>query len=110
LKLIDDARQKRISDSLAAIAAKPAIGTIETLEGRTGLYYVVVASDIDDDLLMDYAKELSSKGVSSKIIPPHGRVRFYRLAIADGDSFANAQATADGLKTDYGDRVWVTKY
>lgn len=110
LKLIEDARQKRLADSLAAIAVKPAQGTIEMLEGRTGRYYVVVASNVDDDLLMDYAKGLSGKGVSLKIIPPHGRVRFYRLAIADGDTYASAQATADGLKPDYGDKLWVSKY
>jgi len=110
LKLIEDARQKRISDSLAIIELKPAEGTIETLEGRTGRYYVVVASDIDDDLLMDHAKDLSGKGISSKIIPPHGKVRFYRLAIADGDTYTSAQATADGLKAEHGDKLWVTKY
>lgn len=110
LSLIEAARQKRISDSLAAIAAKPPIGTIETLEGRTGKYYVVVASDIDDDLLIDYAKKLSTQGVSSKIIPPHGKVRYFRLTIADGDTYASAQSTADGMKGDYGDKLWVTKY
>jgi hypothetical protein len=110
LKLIEDARQKRIADSLAAIALKPAVGTIEMLSGRTGKYYVVVASDIDDDLLMDYAKKLSTQGVSSKIIPPHGKVRFFRLTIAEGETYATAQSTADGLKSEYNDKLWVTKY
>jgi hypothetical protein len=110
LKLIDDARNRRISDSLAAIAAKPAIGTIEMLEGRTGKYYVVVASNIDDDLLMDYAKELSGKGISSKIIPPHGKVRYFRLSIEEGDTYASMQTQADAIKDNYGNKVWVTKY
>ena len=110
LQAIADARQKHIADSMAAIAAKPPIGTIETLADRTGKYYVVVASDVDDDLLMDYAKKLSASGVSSKIIPPHGKVRFFRLTIAEGDTYATAQGTADGMKGDYGDKLWVTKY
>ena len=110
LKLIEDARNQRISDSLAAIAAKPAIGTIETLEGRTGKFYVVVASNIDDDLLMDYARELSGKGISSKIIPPHGKVRFFRLAIEEGDTYETMQAQADAIKDQYGNKVWVSKY
>jgi hypothetical protein len=110
LKLIEDARNRRISDSLAAIVAKPAIGTIEMLEGRTGKYHVVVASNIDDDLLMDYAKELSAKGISSKIIPPHGKVRFFRLSIEEGDTYASMQAQADAIKDNYGNKVWVTKY
>jgi hypothetical protein len=110
LTQIENARMKRIADSIASIPPKPAVGSIDTLKGRTGLYYVVVASDIDDDLLMDYARNLSGKGVSSKMIPPHGKVKFYRLTIAEGDTYANAQTTADGLKAEYGNNLWVTKY
>ncbi len=90
--------------------AKPVIGTIETLSGRTKRYYVVVTSDIDDDLLMDFAKKLSAKGISTKIIPPYGDGKFYRLAIADHDSWASAQSNADATKADYGSGVWVIKY
>jgi ribosomal protein L9 len=96
---------------LEALAnAKPAIGTIETLSARTKRYYVVVTSDIDDDLLMDYAKKLSAKGVSTKIIPPFGTKNFFRLAIADHETFALAQTNADAAKADYGGGVWVIKY
>ena len=89
--------------------AKPVIGTIETLSARTKRYYVVVTSDIDDDLLMDYAKKLSSKGISTKIIPPFGAKNFFRLAIADHETFALAQTNADAVKGDYVG-VWVIKY
>lgn len=89
----------------------PAIGTIETLSGRSGRYYVVIASSIDGDLIMDYAKKLSGKGVSTKIIPPFGKSSFHRLAVAEGDTYETTQTTADGLKGgDYGDKVWVVKY
>lgn len=110
LAAIDNARLKRISDSLASIPPKSASGSIDTLTGRTGRYYVVVASNIDDDLLMDYARKLSASGVSSKLIPPHGSVKFYRLTIAEGDTYATTQSTADGLKGEYGSGLWVTKY
>src|SRR5688572_24892422 len=93
------------------VAATPAVGTIETLSGRSGRYYVVVASSIDGDLIMDYAKKLSMKGVSTKIIPPFGKSSFHRLAIAEGDTYPTTQEAADGLKGgDYGDKVWVVKY
>ena len=65
---------------------------------------------IDDDLLMDYAKKLSAKGVSTKIIPPFGTKKFFRLAIGDHDTFALAQTNADAAKADYGGGVWVIKY
>lgn len=101
-------REKRIADSLAN--AVPKEGAIETLSGRTGLYYVVVSSDIDDDLIMDYAKKLSKKGINSKIIPPHGKVKFFRLAISEADTYADAQGKADGLKGEYTGGAWVVKY
>ncbi len=100
--------ERRRAEELAK--AKPTVGTIETLSGRTKRYYVVVTSDIDDDLLMDFAKKLSAKGISTKIIPPYGDKKFYRLAIADHDTFALAQKNADEAKADYGGAVWVLKY
>src|SRR6185369_4210844 len=57
----------------AAAKAKPAEGTIETLSGRTGHYFVVVSSSVDGDLAMDRAKKLSAEGKSCKIIPPFGK-------------------------------------
>ena len=106
-KLKEEEERKRLE---AIENAKPVIGTIETLSSRTRRYYVVVTSDIDDDLLMDFAKKLSAKGVSSKIIPPYGDIKFYRLAIADDETWASAQSKADAMKGDYGSGVWVLKY
>lgn len=102
------AEQRRL-DSLASI---PKVGTFEILSQRTGQYYVVVASAIDDDLLTDYANKLVSQGKSVKLIPPSGRKgKFYRLAVEAKDSYADAQATADGMKGgDFGDQLWVVKY
>ncbi len=106
----EDARKKAIADSIAAANAKPAVGTIETLTERTRRYYVVISSGIDDDLVMDYAKKLIAKGVSIQIIPPYGKYKFYRLTIANHDSFAAAQTNADAVKEQYGGNVWVLRY
>ena len=101
--------QKKTTAATATVA--PPAGTIETLSDRQGRYFVVVASSIDGDLIMDYAKKLSAKGVTTHIIPPFGNTKFHRLAVANGDTYANAQATADGMKGgDYGDKLWVIKY
>jgi hypothetical protein len=107
------AREREDAAKQAETQAPPALaaGTIETLTSRSGKYYVVAASSIDGDLIMDYAKKLSQKGVTSHIIPPYGKVKFHRLAVADGDTYANAQATADGMKGgEYGNNLWVLKY
>ncbi|MEM9857148.1 MAG: SPOR domain-containing protein [Bacteroidota bacterium] len=88
----------------------PVAGGIETISTRTGRYYVVVASAIDGDLAMDYAKDLSKSGESVKIIEPYGNVKFYRVAVQDLDSWDDAQSKANDLKSTYGDGVWVIKY
>lgn len=106
-KRLEDERRR--ADSLA-LAATPSVGEVSTLTERTGRYYVIIASGIDGDLIMDYAHKLAPKGLSPKIIPPHGKVKFYRLAIAEGDTYAATQATADQLKGEYTDGAWVVRY
>lgn len=105
-----DAENKRKQDSIEAANKTPAVGTVQTLNERTGRYYVVIASALDKDLLMDYAKKLSVKGVSSEIIPPFGKHKVSRLTIAKGDTFATAQAKAEDLKGEHGSAIWVLKY
>jgi hypothetical protein len=100
---------KRLADEAAAKASPP-VGEVVALNAPTGRYYVVISSAVDSDLLMDYAKKLSAKGVGSKIIPPFGKWKFSRLAIADHDDFGSAQTAADGVKAEYGNAVWVIRY
>jgi hypothetical protein len=100
---------KRLADEAAAKASPPA-GEVVALNAPTGRYYVVISSAVDADLLMDYAKKLSAKGVGSKIIPPFGKWKFSRLAISDHDNFGAAQTAADGIKPEYGEAVWVIRY
>ncbi len=105
-----ETEQKRIADQKKEEQAKPSVGTIETLSGPTGGYHVIATSNIDDDLVMDFAKKLSQKGVSSKIIPPFGKSKFYRLSIITEESFAKAQASAEAAKAEFGNSLWVIKY
>lgn len=103
-----EAEQRR-ADSLANI---PKTGTFERLEARTGQYYVVVASAVDDDLLTDFAGKLTKQGKQVRLIPPFGKDgKFYRLAIDAKGSYAEAQAAADGMKGgEFGDQLWVVRY
>jgi hypothetical protein len=101
---------ERQSQATAEASRTPEPGTIETLNDRTGRYYVVVASAIDSDLLMDYANRLSKKGISCKIIPPYGKYKVSRITIAEGDTFNAAAAKAEELKGEFGTAVWVLKY
>ncbi len=105
-----EAERKRLADEQAAANAKPIEGSIETLNERTGRYYVVITSAVDGDLTMDYAKKLSTNGTSVRIIPPFGKSKFNRLTLGDYGTFAEAQSSADALKPTYGDALWVIKY
>lgn len=105
----EEAERRRLEEEKTATVT-PAEGSIVTLSERTGRYYVVIHSDLDDDLLMDYAKKLSAQGTSSTIIPPSGKKRFFRLAVGDYETFADAQTNADQMKATYGSGIWVFKY
>lgn len=109
------ARQAKLREEEAAKQTETATtpsapGSIETLSAATGRFYVVAASSIDGDLIMDEAKRKSEKGISTKIIPPFGKWKFYRLTISDYDTFALAQASADETKVEYNGQLWVMRY
>lgn len=101
---------QREEEARLAEEAEPKIGTIETISSRTGRYYVVIASAIDEDLAMDHAKKLSKEGVSTTIIEPFGKSKFHRIAVENHDTWAAAEASATDLRSQYGDGVWVIKY
>jgi hypothetical protein len=106
-ELARQAEQRKL-DSLANLSKT---GTLEKLEGRTGRYYVVVASAIDVDLLTDFGNQLVKKGATVRIIPPFGKTKFNRLAVDVKDTYADAQATADSMKGGYyGNDIWVVRY
>ncbi|ELR70813.1 Mature parasite-infected erythrocyte surface antigen (MESA) or PfEMP2 [Fulvivirga imtechensis AK7] len=105
------AEQARLEEERRAEEeAEPKVGTIETISSRTGRYYVVIASAIDEDLAMDHAKKLSANGVSTTIIEPFGKSKFHRIAIENHDTWASAQNAANDLKGEYGEGVWVIRY
>jgi tetratricopeptide (TPR) repeat protein len=107
------AEEERMAAERAAqekAEATPRVGSIETISARTGRYFVVVASNIDGDLAMDYAKKHIESGKSFKIIEPFGTSKFHRITIQDFETFNEAQARADELKAEMGDGLWVLKY
>ncbi|MDH5599542.1 MAG: SPOR domain-containing protein [Cyclobacteriaceae bacterium] len=103
-------KQAELAAQRAAEEAKPKTGSIEIIESKTGRYYIVVASDIDDDLAMDFAKNLSKSGTSSKIIKPVGKNIYHRVTVGDYETFSEAQGKADELKGTYGNNIWVVKH
>ncbi|MDH5382415.1 MAG: SPOR domain-containing protein, partial [Cyclobacteriaceae bacterium] len=101
--------QERLRREAEEAAKKPKIGSIDKIMARTGRYFVVVASDIDEDLAMDFAKSLSKNGVSSKILVAPERGKFHRVTIADFDTASDAQEHANSIKGTY-ESAWIVKY
>ncbi|MHB9147270.1 MAG: SPOR domain-containing protein [Candidatus Amoebophilus sp.] len=83
---------------------------IMTINAPKGLYYVIVASHIDMDLAMDYAQKIVQHGTHVKLITPTKDHYFVRVAVAQEKTFEEATHKAEGLKTSYGESVWVMKY
>ena len=88
---------------------KPA-GEITSLTEKTGKTYIIVSSFFDDDLAQDFASKLSKDGRSPIVIPPFGESRFYRVAIAEYNSFADAKAGLEGFKAEFGQDIWPLRY
>ncbi len=84
---------------------------IETINSPTGLYHVIAASCVDYDLVMDSAKNLVKKGISSKIIMPiPGKKPFVRLSVAQYKTYKEAAENIQVLKSEHGESIWVMKY
>jgi len=94
----------------AAEEATMAPGEFRILTERTGRYYVVIGSFIDEDLAADLSGEIASDGVGSMILSPPQKGGFFRVALSDHPSWNDAQNAANGRKGAFGDSVWVLKY
>ena len=93
---------------LSKAAAEPA--PITRVSAPQGLYHVVVASYIDLDLAMDYAKQLVKQGANVKILEPRKGKYFFYVAVEQGASFQEANEKAAELKPSYGAQIWVLRY
>ncbi|MFT6882391.1 MAG: hypothetical protein ACJAVY_001189 [Marinoscillum sp.] len=85
-------------------------GVITTLESPTSKTYIIVASFFDVDMATDHANVLAAKGQSAIIIPPFSDSRFYRVSIAEFDSFKGAKDGIEGFKGEFGADIWPLRY
>jgi hypothetical protein len=92
------------------VVVAPAIGTITRLTDRIGRAHVIVGSFFDEDNVVDYSNKLAKEGVNCKIIPPSGKSHFYRLSVQDFETYAEAMAHAEELKSKFTTEVWVLKF
>jgi len=97
-------------DEQAELEARRAAGVVEKVTSRTGRYYIIVSSSIDDDLAMDYASKLAKEGNAVKFIEHEtDKLVFYRVSVGDYDTREAAESVAASF-TSYGEGVWVLGY
>lgn len=85
-------------------------GVITHINTPQGLYYVIVASFIDIDLAIDYAKQLVKQGATVKIIKPRQGEHFLQVAIDQAASLGEARRKVQQLTSLYDVQTWVMKY
>jgi hypothetical protein len=87
-------------------------GSFETINQRTGRYYIVLNSFLDSDLAEDYAQNLAMDGVDTRIIPPtEVKKGFNRVVLSNEYStWEAADASIGELKGIFGESIWVLKY
>jgi hypothetical protein len=85
-------------------------GSITVVNQRSRRGYIVVGSFFDEDNASDFGNKLASGGVEVKLIRPDRYSRYYKLAVADYDSYEVAADEISNFKSNYGNQIWVLKY
>ena len=86
------------------------VASLTTISAPTTRYYVVIGSFYDEDLAIDKANEIVANGTSAFIIQPAGDFKLHRVGINASNAWSDAASKLDGLKSKYGDNIWVLKY
>lgn len=85
-------------------------GTVTKITTPQGHYYVIVSSFVDGALAEDHAKRLARKGASAIILSPKANTNYYRVAVAQGSTLAEANAILQEHKATHGNDLWILKY
>ncbi|MEQ8472356.1 MAG: SPOR domain-containing protein [Marinoscillum sp.] len=97
-------------DELAALEAKRTAGVVETVSSRTGRFYIILSSSIDDDLAMDFANKLAQEGHNVKIIQHDAdKLFYYRVSVGDYATRERAESASTAF-SNYSNDIWVLKY
>jgi hypothetical protein len=73
-------------------------------------YFVVVGSFIDEDMALDYSARLNRQNKNTYLVYPYGEIAYYRLAIGEYATLAQAVEVLDEHQANYKENLWVLKY
>ncbi len=110
-------KKKQEAEAAAAEAAQVANeveentdAEVEILSERSGRYYIVLESFIDEDFAKDFGNRIAQEGTPSFLIPPYSKKKMQRVAIGGYDSMEEAESGLNNLPEEYGTGKWILKY
>ncbi len=110
-------KKKATADTAAEEEARQAVEAeeqvnagVQILSERSGRYYIVLESFIDEDFAKDFGNKIAQEGTPSFLIPPYSKKKMQRVAIGGYDSMDEAQSALDDLSGEFGTGKWILKY
>ena len=83
---------------------------VKILSERSGRYYIVLESFIDEDFAKDFGNKIAKEGTPSFLIPPYSKKKMQRVAIGGYESMDEAQTGLNNLSEEFGTGKWILKY
>jgi len=101
-----------IEEEPEIIEEEPETFTLTPIKSRaaTPRYFVVVGSFIDEDMALDYSARLNRQNKNTYLVYPYGEIAFYRLAIGEYATLAQAVEVLEEHQANYKENLWVLKY
>lgn len=85
-------------------------GETQILTERSGRYYIVLESFIDEDFAKDYGNKIAKEGTPSFLIPPYSKKKMQRVGIGGYESMDEATSALNDLSGEFGTGKWILKY
>lgn len=110
LAILPDQTYPRDQITLINSKLEMSAGEVETITERTGRFYVIISSSLDDDLAMDYANKLSDVGNNVKVVEHQmNKNTYFGVSLGDYDTWDQAVSATLEFNS-YGEGVWVLKW
>ncbi len=97
-------------DRLVVEAEETTKAGVQILEERTGRYYIVLESFIDEDFAKDFGNKIATEGTPTFLIPPYSKKKMQRVGIGAYESVDEAQTALNELSEEFGTGKWILKY
>ncbi|HSJ68701.1 MAG TPA: hypothetical protein VK921_13540 [Anditalea sp.] len=101
-----------IEEEPETIEEEPETFTLTPIKSRAASprYFVVVGSFIDEDMALDYSARLIRQNKNTYLVYPYGEIAYYRLAIGEYATLAQAVEVLEENQANFKENLWVLKY